>query len=138
MPIISYTFIHEKIDSICIGCLPLLGQCSTHISHCCQGVRRIKILCKRSVKRYNFACNYTQEKLKMREREREIERELKKKVVNNTWKQNMATSNTLHKHFSVNKMFKIFCVLIGCHERQIRSGLKFNLWNIVSTFKKAR
>ena len=69
-----------------------------------------------------------------REREREIERELKKKVVNNTWKQNMATSSTLHKHFSVNKMFKIFCVLIGCHERQIRSGLKFNLWNIVSTF----
>ena len=42
----------------------------------------------------------------------------------------MATSNTLYKHSFVNKMYKMFeilGVLIGCHERQIRSGLNFNL-----------
>ena len=40
----------------------------------------------------------------------------------------MATSNTLYKHSFVNKMYKMFeilGVLIGCHERQIRSGLNF-------------
>ena len=62
------------------------------------------------------------------ERERERERSSEKEVVNNTWKQNMATSNTLYKHSFVNKMYKMFeilGVLIGCHERQIRSGLNF-------------